>query len=640
MNNITMIFNKLVIRGVDNEYVCHFKKGLNLIWGDLDSGKSSILNLIDYALGGNFDELQLDYDELRAKGRFIQLEVEFNSEVVTIERVLGSKINTIKLYKCRQNETENVYPLICGASSSSSEPDGWLSDTILDMLSIPKVRIKESKKKDNADSDRLSFRDLMKLVYLKQKKVAGDNLMDAANPYVHNKNIEVQKFIYGVHDDQLSELNEQLKIESSMIASLKRNAQNIRDFLKSTDSLVDTSEEYESISRDLELIDKEIDLLKNSKNHALVVSNGIKNQISSLDERIKTISRSIRKDKDQLKSYSKLKSTYQHDISCVKASLKMRELLSERELQKNKSSCPLCSSMIELSDPVIDNQSINYEINSLRNRLSGCDKAIKTLLDKIKNQVSEKEALEKNLGELRSKFDVDNLEFLSPTIDALIKAESLKRNLIGHHSLLKKNIMLTKKLDDNYTQIESRGINLEKIKREISTIESELDSIDDVINDISSEFSALMARSKLTNNYGASIDFNFMPVFRNRKYSQISSGGVRTILSVNLYIARIKYILKNGAHLPSTLLLDTPGQNIGRYARKDSNESENLSDPSIYEEIYQQIKEIKDLSEDMNYQIIVVDNDLPNCLDESDFNLVKRFDKSNSDYEKGLINDA
>lgn len=149
-----------------------------------------------------------------------------------------------------------------------------------------------------------------------------------------------------------------------------------------------------------------------------------------------------------------------------------------------------------------------------------------------------------------------------------------------------------------------------------------------------------MARSKLTNNYGASIDFNFMPVFRNRKYSQISSGGVRTILSVNLYIARIKYILKNGAHLPSTLLLDTPGQNIGRYARKDSNESENLSDPSIYEEIYQQIKEIKDLSEDMNYQIIVVDNDLPNCLDESDFNLVKRFDKSNSDYEKGLINDA
>ncbi|MEZ9806909.1 hypothetical protein A9263_05660 [Vibrio cyclitrophicus] len=640
MKNISMIFKKLVIGGVDNEYTCNFYEGLNLIWGDMDSGKSSILNLIDYALGGGFNELQLDYDELRSKGRFVQLEVEFNEKVVTLDRVLGSNVNTIKLYHCSQEETKDVYPLICGASSSSTEPDGWISDIILDMLGIPKVRIKESKKRDNANSDRLSFRDLMKLIYLKQKKVASDTLMDAANPYVHNKNIEVQKFIYGVHDDQLSELNEQLRHESTLITSLTQNATSIRNFLKSTDSLTDTSHEYEDISNKIESINEEISRLKNSKTHSLIVSNDIKNTIYNLDKQINKITLDIKESEDKLKNYSKLKSTYQHDISCIKASKTMRLSLTPKEISVSKASCPMCSSTITLSDPVIDEASLDHEIKSLRNRLAGCDNTIKNLLVNIEENKLLKKSLEDNLSEVRSDFDVNSLETLSPTIDAIIKAESIKRNLISHHSLLKKNMMLTKKLDENYTSIESRKANLEKIRLKIENIEEDLDSIDNVIDGLTKEFKVLMNQSKLTNNYGATIDSKFMPKFRDRKYSEISSGGVRTILSVNTYIARLRYTIKSGAYLPSTLMLDTPGQNIGRYARLNNEDTDNISDPSIYEEIYQQIKQIKQIKQDIKYQIIVVDNDLPNCLQHSEYNLVKRFDKSNPDYEKGLINDA
>jgi hypothetical protein len=89
------------------------------------------------------------------------------------------------------------------------------------------------------------------------------------------------------------------------------------------------------------------------------------------------------------------------------------------------------------------------------------------------------------------------------------------------------------------------------------------------------------------------------------------------------------------------LLRDTPGQNIGRYARATDSE-ENLSDPVIYEEIYKQIIDFSELSKkyDKTYQIIIVDNDLANSLNNCDYNLVKRFDKSDPQYEKGLIFDA
>ncbi|MDD9156970.1 AAA family ATPase [Aliivibrio sp. S4TY2] len=641
MNRISMVFKQLIIVGVNKEYVCKFDYGLNLIWGDMDSGKSSILNLIDYALGGGFNELQLDYDELRSKGRYIQLEVEFNNKPITLERVLGTDSNIIKLYHSERDNISNVYPLICGASSSSNEPDGWISDAILDLLGIPKVKIKESKKSENTNSDRLSFRDLMKLIYLKQKKVANDTLMDAANPYVHNKNIEVQKFIYGVHDDQLSELNQQLKHEIELITSLKTQVNNIRDFLKSTSSLSVANDEYESLSIEINKIDEEICKLKSNKTHASIVSNKIKLEIDLLQKEINKLINDIEMSESQLKIYSKLKTTYSHDITCLKASKKMRGVLTVDEMSKKDVSCPMCHSEVKLSDPTLDNDNIDYEINSLKNRLSGCDASISIQLEKIKENVILKDALNNNLSEIRIKFDTDNIEKLSPTIDAISRAESIKRSLVSHYAILKKNMMLTKKLDEKYTQVESREINVGKIKAEISKVEENLGSIDDVLTGISSEFKKLINQSKLTNNYGASIDSKFMPIFRGRKYSHISSGGVRTILSVNLYLARLRYILENGAYLPTTLLLDTPGQNIGRYARlldMDKNE-ENLSDPSIYEGIYMQLKAISELANGNPYQIIVVDNDLPNCLDEDNYNLVKRFDKSDSQYEKGLIND-
>ncbi|MFW1017619.1 AAA family ATPase [Vibrio parahaemolyticus] len=642
MKNISMIFKKLIIVGIEKEYSCQFEEGLNLIWGDMDSGKSSILNLIDYALGGDFKKLQLDYDELRSKGRYVHLEVEFNNEIVTIERVLGSNIDTIKLYHCTRDQIDETYPLICGASSTSDEPDGWISDRILDLLGIPKVRIKESKYRDDSGSDRLSFRDLMKLVYLKQKRVASDMLMDAHNHSVHNKNIEIQKFIYGVHDDQLSELNKQLQEQASSEKVLSEKTKGIRDFLKSTGSLTDNTREYESVSKNIKSIDEEIEKLKSSKEHAAIVSNEINKKIQLLVKNIKEIDVKINNNEQKLSSYSKLKTTYVYDIDCLKTSNRMRSILTASEKEKSTATCPTCSSSISLSDSSLDDSDIEYEMKSLKNRLVGCEEAIKRLLVTIKEQISTKQALENNLNEYKMEFDKDNLVNLSPTINSIVKAESIKRTLAVQHSVLKKNIMLSNKLDEQYTQIQNIKINITKIKDEIKKIEEDLGNIDDVLEALSSEFVNIMKKSKLTNNYGSGIDKKFMPVFRDRNYEHISSGGVRTILSVNLYLSRLRYILKKGAFLPRTLMLDTPGQNIGRYARKSESETdkENLSDPSIYEGIYSQLKSMSSLSNGEKYQILVVDNDLPNCLSQSDYHLVKRFDKTDSNYDKGLINDA
>lgn len=637
MNKIKMEFKKLIIVGVDREYQCTFQSGLNLIWGDLDSGKSSILNLIDFALGGKFGDL--DNDEIKLYGRSVVLEVSLNKKIITLNRVLGDKVNLIKVYECCYANINEHYPLLCSASSEGQEPDGWVSDILLDYLDIPKVKLKQSKYKDDSNSSRLSFRDLMKLIHLKQKRVASDNLMDLANGPVFNRNVEVQKFVYGVHDDQLAQLNEEIKKESDAFKALSSKAKFVDEFLSATNSKINSSEDVVKIKIELEAIDEEIRLLKTNSKLASSTSEHFSKEIKLLAESIQNLENNRYGIKAKLTDYKRLKASYEKDLSCIKDSLIMRDSLSVYELTHKEVSCPTCSGAIKLDDDVLTNEQLEFEQRSIKNRLSGCSKAIdkiKSNLTLLDQNITERKNL---LSEIRYNFEQNNLESLSPIIEMVSRAEAVRRSLYGRLVEFERNSKLVQKLEDIYSRIRSKEIHIGKLKTDLIRVESQLVSTDDIIEKLSVYYKNLMDASKLTRIYGSSIDNKFMPKFRERTYTKISSGGVRTLMSVYLYISRLKYLLDNGGYLPTTLLLDTPGQNIGKYSREDGEDS-SLSDPAIYEQIYKSMVDLTEVASKESYQIIVVDNDLATSLEDDNYFLVKRFDKTEKHGEKGLISDA
>ena len=153
-----------------------------------------------------------------------------------------------------------------------------------------------------------------------------------------------------------------------------------------------------------------------------------------------------------------------------------------------------------------------------------------------------------------------------------------------------------------------------------------------------------MCGSGLRNVHGVYFDEKFVPYFRGLSYYKSTSGGVRTVLSIASFLARMEYLVLKGGNLPPFLMIDTPGQNIGRNHRLDEeNADEEVSDPAIYEKVYVGIIKALELGRENSHrcQIIVVDNDLPKILsDEESFNLVKRFSKSSKNFPPGLIDDA
>ncbi|NAT75991.1 hypothetical protein HKX68_03145 [Dickeya dadantii] len=98
-----------------------------------------------------------------------------------------------------------------------------------------------------------------------------------------------------------------------------------------------------------------------------------------------------------------------------------------------------------------------------------------------------------------------------------------------------------------------------------------------------------------------------------------------------------------GSVQPSFLMIDTPGNNIGRYRTVNTNGDEIASDQKIYERVYEQLFNIQKLANKKQriFQVLIVDNDLAEFAvnNPNEFHIAKRFSKHDSNYDYGLIND-
>lgn len=123
-----IIINKLILIGRDKPYIVNFNVGINIIHGDSDTGKSSILNLIDYLLGSK--EIYM-YDEIEKHGKYALLEMWLNERIYTIKRDIFNTKENIEVYSSDIEGMDNVFPLEYGVDYSKEAPAGYFSDFLL-----------------------------------------------------------------------------------------------------------------------------------------------------------------------------------------------------------------------------------------------------------------------------------------------------------------------------------------------------------------------------------------------------------------------------------------------------------------------------------------------------------------------------
>lgn len=643
-NRPSLIIQRLVLSGSNKNYEANFEPGLNIVRGAMDSGKSTILHMINYCLGGT--NRKILNDETRANVRLLYLQLSLSGKVFTLERQLLDSKTAVKVYASSYSSREEVFPQFMSADSQGSMPDGWLSDFILENLGIARVKIKESSRNASADEDRLSFRDLMKLMFLKQTEVGSDGLLDYKNKPIFFKNVNVQKFVYNVHDEQLSSLKTQKHGEVAALNELQKSEKTIHTFLQEVNIPLDrlTAGDQIDIAKNKILeLDSTTQQLKSDLKLNTQTSLALRQTILNLKSEFDTNNSAIALSKKQIESFTKLKRTYRLEFDNLQYSKLARPHFLSLQTDKTLS-CPLCTSELSLGTEIIPEADIDTLERSLKNRLAGLDLSIKNSLEKIESLKTNTIELEKLINNNTQIFDQSNLSSISPLIAMIEASEKTKIDAHLQLSQLKRNLSIYNKFTEIKNKIRSKQAVIDNLNDAIVSVENGLVDLDKVIAELGAVFNNYMKNSSVQNVASAKYDRTFTANLRGVSYYDHLSGGIRTVSSIGMYLTRFLYTINHKSNLPSLLLIDTPGQNIGR--KRSSDDDASVSDPDVYEKIYEQLLAAIDHADGKNIpcQIIVVDNDFPDILTTAPHNekyhLVKRFQKNSDIFDKGLIDDA
>lgn len=641
--------NHLVLVGTQKDYVVEFKTGLNIIYGDSDTGKSSILSLINYCLGASYLDT---YEEIEQKGQYCLLEVELLGKVYTIKRDIFNLNAEIEVFHGTYKTIENSFPKYYSPNYSQNSEDGNFSEFMMRAMRIPIVKVKEAPSKDITKMVHVSFRDIFKYNYLDQDKIGSKKIFGENYAYL-TKLKETFKLMYNVLDGQITELEGRISVLITDKNNLVSKNNSVSSFLKETE--VESLNELDAKKEELQ---KELDSLRHAiKDIDNEIINGSE-ELNSLRKEVNDLELGIRDDYQnqntrelEIKQNIALRNEYQNDIRKIEATIEALEKFPR--IADKKLDCPLCDSKINVSKlkehfNTTDTTSIKGELNSLRRRMRDLDSIYKTLKEEeitaakiIKEKMS-------NLDEMRILLDSQSVKIVSPHLqrrDAIsFRSGTLQSDIKNIQHFHK--IRLQQSINDS--EISEIDRTIEDFRQTLTSLKKDAPSLDKILKDLGDNVKEIITYVGVKNPTNISISpKTFLPIIRGRDYEKITSGGVRTVSSVAYFLSLMIYATKKSVNYPSFLMIDTITKYLGKVKERDlastdreEDEREGMTDSEKYENIYKYLLTL-DLFKD-SFQLIIVDNDIPNSLYDNLKGYVRKHFSTNSlpGTEIGFIDDA
>ncbi|MER2192609.1 MAG: hypothetical protein ABS951_16745 [Solibacillus sp.] len=648
-----MIINQLVLVGRQKSYYVSFNKGLNIIYGDSDTGKSSILNIIDYMLGGKKVDL---YDEIEKHGKYALLELEINNVTFTIKRDIFDATKYIEVYKSEIDSMDDVFPKEYGPNFSIQGSAGFYSDFLLSQLNIPLIKIKESPSKQDSKMARLSFRDIFKYCFFNQDEVGSKEILDRKSYSLITKNKETFKFLHNVLDTQITELQNEIAEKAKDKNKKKNEYSVISTFFRETNISTESSltSEKNNLLKDIEIINSEIEVLNTNMIADSNIDNELREQILSLEKLVSKLNENKIFKERQLEQNIRLKAEYEKDIDKLKISINTKKRLSS--LKFEHVDCPICNNSLSIdgANEYFNDHSdllLKKELNSIQNKVKELKKLISdTRIDLANLEVDINEHYD-ILKDLKNLLDENANNFISPFIsqrDIIISRKSqLHEELERINYLLK----LRNQLDNINKEIELLNQQITELNIKLDNLKATAPTVNSVLDNLGNYLKEFLEFIPIKNPYGISIsDKTYLPIVRDRDYTELTSGGLRTLVSVGYIVSLLKNSLNSSTQYPSLVMIDTIGKYLGKTKKDDATSEENnnlneaLDDPTKYKRIYKYLHEFssKALEENKDHQIIIVDNDFPEEL-ETNYNkyVIKKFSvESKEGFEIGFINNA
>ncbi len=574
-----MIITKIEVKGAGKETArVTLVKGLNVISGASDTGKSYICQCVQFILGAEKPPKSID----EAKG-YSSLEVTFEesdggSFILKRELKNGAEITLV------ENEiTQILKPNHKGKKN--------LSSYFLGKIGIGNQVLVSGTQSLNHSS--LTLRILEKLFLVDEARIITDD-----SPLGKGQNTEktletslIKTLLTGCDDSDVKLLQKRKKSKQS----LNNKIDNLEDFISRYFSSDDVDKDkVEYLSNDVEEIEKSIEVAESELDTLLETgSSGIEKR-NYLASRSGVLNRKLDEDNTVLERFRLLLSKYSSDKERLEASSEAAKYVDSHYV----ANCPTCGSVLD------DNSEISVELVLASNasEIRKIDRKVEGLYSTIHEIEEHKDAITNELVSLGEKLsELENS--LDPNISKMItEARSMIKSLAVNRENLTADLNLEIK----------RG----QILKEIGTLQVEHDKIADKyeIPDFSEELQQLMQE---ISNVLIRWDFpNGSQVTYDKENRDISIGGkprghfgkgYRAICFSAFVIGLMNYLCRKNRHA-GFLVLDSP---LTTYKERDEIASGEESEQAFIANnlIYAFYRDLTDFYNDK--QIIVLDNQEP-----------------------------
>jgi hypothetical protein len=650
-----LLLERLILVGFRKNYTIKFSPGVNLIYGDSDTGKSSILEFINYQLGSGHIELA---EEILSSVRYAALETIINGDVYTIVRNIHENNAFIEVFQCYFSEKDQHYPKLYNPNFSvTGAPDGYYSDFLLESLNFPKIKTKDSPTKDGSAMRRLSFRRLFEYCYLNQDDVGSKGFLNYGNWSRNVGTKEVFKYMFNVLDSNISELELEISEKTSESKNVKQKYEAVTSFLRDTDyeNLDKIEDEIDALDHDLEVLAGDLQQLNSkmvadSENYHQIKA--ALNQLSTLEK--KTVV-DLKSTESSIDNYSRLRNDYNNDIEKISALKVAKNRIGSKQDETNI--CPICDSEFTIIDDnnpfqIASSLSIEEEMKSLKKRKRNIQKLIDRHFNKHRNLNKNLQEYRKDLLKVREMLDTETQDLISPYLtqrDNVVKEIASKTQIRDNHL---HNLKIRNKQNDiskKYTKLIN---DLDLLKSQLKELIENAPKLDQILLVLGQNLKGYLQAINIKNRHGIAINpKTFTPVIRGKDYHNITSGGLRTISSIGHLLGLLKYSITNDIYHPRLLMIDTVGKYLGKKTKEkyieDTNlkddVEEGLSDPEKYRNMYEAIIDLAQVAKEKERvcQMILVDNDVPDQFIERYRGfIVAHYSSTGADgLQKGLIDD-
>ena len=582
---------KLIVTGSDKDpSFIEFDDGLNIITGPSNTGKSYVLECIDYLFGSE----KIHFDKTTGYD-CIKLMVTSENGNITLERQIDT--NRISVHSDNRKIRSGYY----GISGNNNVSELWLR-----LIGIEDNH--QIIKNSRYEKQRLTWRTFLHMFLVKESVVFQESsiLMPKQNT-ASTAALSALFFLITGIDFADADPREEKKIKE-----VRKKA--VVDYINKrlSDFAVRKSELDKIPIRD-----------------ALYLHENVEAVLSEIAETEKTIKESVSRSKQLLKEifvtgeqlaecntlfnrYQALKTQYSSDI-------KRLTFIVEGELHKDEipinSKCPFCSGNIPIQNKATYAEASHAELHRIQLQLDD-------LLEAEQDLITEHSALEARNTSLSA--EKSNVEILMNN-ELKPKVAELKQILSEYRSAIEIQNE-TSLIDDFETSMQTELVEamMEDETETIFKIKNQYDcNIIDMLNECLRKILKACKFDALSSVY---FDPNTFDIVVNGKPKNTFGKGYRAFLNSVLATALMEYLAEHGKYSPRTMFIDSPILSLKE--RGDESASETMKSA-----LFQYLLDNQDYG-----QIIIVENDIPK-LNYGKANVI-RFSKDETQGRYGFLNDV